>query len=341
MKQSLRLALPPLASLTPDTPIPFALFDRGGSIRRSGTLPASQLATLAPGRRAQAILHPGEAVVTVVDLPPVPARRLDAAVQGRIEPMALEPLGELCVAHGPQTADGTVQAAWVSRRLLLKAWQMLHDAGLKLDAIVPFELALPQGDPTPHAPLELPADDRWRAPLPAWSLARAQWRPAARHSRWRAPLAWAAAALGLWLAGLNLYAVQLRGEARALQVRNEQAVREAFPEIPVIIDPLRQARNQYDMLRAGQGMTAHDDFMPVALDAAQVLSFAAGHVAALHYHDGRLRLELAPGYTPPADEAALTRAAAAQALDVRKDSDAANVWIVERAVTGSPKEAHR
>lgn len=333
MKPQLRLALPPLASLTAATTIPFVLLDRNGRVARSGEMSPAQLSAIAPSGRAHAILQPGEAVVATIDLPPLPARRRHAAVLGQIEPMVLDDLEDLCVAHGPRDAQGRTPVAWVSRAPLMRAWQTLHDSGLKLDAIVPFELALPAGDPAPTTPLSLPASARWAAPLPEWSLARPEWRPARQSERWRRPLAWCGVAAAVWLVGLNLYALQLRSEEQSLMQRNERAVREAFPSIPVILDPLRQARGQRDLLREGQGMTQDDAFMPLAIDTARVLSFAAGHVAALRYHDARLTLELAHGYTPPADESALRQAAAVESLSLEKDAENPGVWRARRLST--------
>src|SRR5690606_37198349 len=92
MKPQLRLALPPLASLTAATTILFVLLDRNGRVARSGEMSPAQLSAIAPSGRAHAILQPGEAVVATIDLPPLPARRRHAAVLGQIEPMVLDDL---------------------------------------------------------------------------------------------------------------------------------------------------------------------------------------------------------------------------------------------------------
>lgn len=330
MKQHLRIALPPLASLTPQSSIAFALFGRDGRVIRSGEQPLEQLATFVPAQHVLAILHPDDAVVVTVALPPLSAARMDAAVHSRIEPMALSELQDLCIAHGPRTPDGQVQAAWVSRRPLLEAWQRLHEARLEIKALIPFELALPPGDANPEHPLTLPADARWQAPLPNWSLARSEWRPARHSQHWRNSLVWAAAAALLWAVGLHLHAAQLRNETQALQARTEDAVRAAFPSIPAILDPLRQTHGQLEQLRLTHGVTAQDDFMPLALDTARTLDFAAGHVTSLHYGDKRLTLTLAEGYQPPADETVLQRNAAAAGLELSKDAKAPHVWHAVR-----------
>src|SRR3546814_5636900 len=130
-------------------------------------------------------------------------------------------------------------------------------------------------------------------------------RSASASGRWRKAIYWSVAAAAVWLIGLNWYAAQLSHEVETLQKNMEQAVIQAFPQVPVVIDPLRQAQNQRDALRLAQGAAAEDDFMPLALAAAQVLDFARSHVRSLRYEHGVLTLMLAEGYLPPTSDAAL------------------------------------
>lgn len=338
MKSRLRLALPPFSAITPETIVAFALFDRGNRLLRSGELPLGQLAHAVPGDYVQAILHPDDAIVVTLNLPPLPAKRLEAAVQASVEPMALSDTADLCIAHGPRAADGSVCIAWTGRRALLRAWRQLDDVGLKLAAIVPFALAVPESDPHPHRLLTLPVNDRWRTPLPHWSFAKPEWRPASQQHRWRGAVRWAGAAGLLWVLGLHIYAAQLRTEARELQASTEQAIRAAFPSIPIIIDPVQQARSQRDLLRLATGAAGDDDFIPLSLGAAKVLGFAQGHVSALHYEKGQLTLVLTEGYTPSSNEAALHQAAAVQSLTLVKDQDSAHTWHFQRADSRPSRE---
>src|SRR3546814_3230311 len=87
-------------------------------------------------------------------------------------------------------------------------------------------------------------------------------RSASASGRWRKAIYWSVAAAAVWLIGLNWYAAQLSHEVETLQKNMEQAVIQAFPQVPVVIDPLRQAQNQRDALRLAQGAAAEDDFMP-------------------------------------------------------------------------------
>ena len=339
MKTRLRLALPPLAAIGPESAVPFAVFDRADRLLRSGELPLAQLAAAVPADEAQAILHPDDAVVLAIELPPLPAKRLGEAVQASVEPLALSDVADLCIAHGPRGPDGRVTVVWAERRALLEAWRRIDAAGLKLAAIAPLALALPEGDPRAGKALALPVDALWHAPLPRWSLARPEWRPATQTRRWHSAALWAGAAALLWTAGLHIHAAQLRSEAQRLQSATEQAVLAAFPSIPIVIDPVQQARSQRDMLRRGAGAAGGDDFLPLALVAAKVLDFAAGHVSSLHYEQGKLTLVLTEGYTPPSNETALHQAAAVQSLALVKDEQAPHTWRFQRAGARSSGEA--
>jgi len=332
MRQHLRLALPSLSDITPDTNVAFVLVDGEGRVARAGQLPLTELGAQAGSVAVHAVLHPDDAVVAGITVPPVPTQRLGAAVAGSIEPMALSEIGQLCVAHSTRAADGAVTVAWTAREPLKKAWALLAEAGLNIVAFVPHSLALPAGDSQPAAVLALPAGPRWLAPLPGWSLAHEALRPASASGRWRKAIYWSVAAAAVWLVGLNWYAARLSAEAEALQRHMQEAVKQAFPQIPVVIDPLRQAQNQRDALRLAQGAAADDGFMPLALTAAQVLDFAQGHVRGLRYENGVLTLTLAEGYRPPSSDAALAQSAAVHQLSLRKDETQPHVWHAQRPV---------
>lgn len=330
MRQHLRLALPPLCDLTLDTTVAFVLVDREGRVARAGQLPLAELGASAGSVAVHAILYPDDAVVVGITVPPVSTQRLSAAVAGSIEPMALSEISQLCVAHGTRAADGTVTVAWAARHPLANAWALLAGTGLNVVAFIPHSLALPPGDLRPAEPLGLPAGPRWLAPFPGWSLAHEALRPASASGRWRRAIYWSAAAAAVWVVGLNGYAAQLSNEVEALRQDMQRAVVQAFPQISVVIDPVRQAQNQRDALRLAQGAAADDDFMPLALAAAQVLDFAQNHVRSLNYENGVLTLTLAEGYLPPTSEAALAQSAAVHQLVLQKDETRPHVWRAQR-----------
>src|SRR5690606_30456779 len=115
MKARLRLALPPLTVLAPDSRIAFAVFDRSGTLLRSAELPLQELAAAVQADEVQAILHPDDAVRADIELPPLPAKRLEEAVQASVEPMALSDIADLCIAFGPRRADGRLTVVWTER----------------------------------------------------------------------------------------------------------------------------------------------------------------------------------------------------------------------------------
>ncbi|MBO1113436.1 GspL/Epsl periplasmic domain-containing protein [Bordetella petrii] len=332
VKNILRVALPPLAAWSDTTPLAYAWLDRQGRAARGGRLAAAALAAAFPQARVQAILHPDDVIVAAVSVPAVPASRHAAAVRGTLEGLVLGDLEALAVGHGGRAADGTVLAAWMARDALRAAWQRLSAAGLAVQAFYPLQVWSDAPEQARPAALDGIHDARWQAPGPGWSLALPQLAPR-QPSRWRGAWAWLAAAAAVWILGLNLYAVQLGDEAGRLRQRMEQDVRDAFPDIPVVLDPLRQAQQARDALRAGQGKAAGNDFLSLARVAAQVLPFAADAVDRLAYRDEVLTLRLHDGHadaapgSAPAAGAATPSAAAGAAADRLADTAA----ILQRA----------
>ncbi len=334
MRQELRLALPSLPELDPDGVVAFALVGRDGQLLRGGELPLRSLGALYPRMPVVGILRESDAISARVTVPPVGAARLRAAVLGSVEPMALSELDELVVAHGPRADDGSVQVAWAARDALRAAWMTLAGVGLRVDVLLPQALAV-RAEDDPDVPLSLPVGPRWLAPLPRWSLAEEGLRPASGLGPWRRPLAWAGLACAVWLLGLNAYAARLDARMRHLQDSMQAAVAQAFPQIPVIIDPLRQAMQERDARRQAFGGSGQDDFMPLARAAAQVLGFAQGHVRSVAYRQGTLSLVLAEGYVPPANEAALAQAASVQQIHIEKDPVQPHVWHARRTTSAA------
>ncbi len=350
MKYLLRIALPPLHELHHASELAFVLIrQRDSALVREGRLPVSELMTAMPACTADIVLHPGDAIVASITLPVVSARHQDAAVQSSVEPMTLSDPSMLCIAYGPRGEDGITTVAWADRRRVADMWALLHAAGIAVQAIYPQELLTPQDG----AALTLPADSRWLATSPTLSLARDELRPAAKLDQWKQAAAWLAFAAMTWTVGLQVYAAQLSAEAARLRTYMSTTVAQAFPDIPVILDPVKQAQDQRDALLAQQGAPQAGSFAPLALAAARTLDFASKQVRSLHFADGSLTLTLtddAAG-TPQADHAAphvkddrtdktsasgsLQQAAAAHALIVQQDKNSPNVWHIRHQSVSS------
>jgi general secretion pathway protein L len=316
LKTALRLALPPLRALTHDTEVAFVLLDRERRILRAGELPLRDIAPAVPASRVEAVLHPQDTVDTRIALPPLRGERLQAAAIASIEPLTLSATDELAIAFGPREPDGQAPVAWADRAALTRGWTTLAQAGLNVAAFYPTSAVLSADTEHSDDPLSLPADARWQQPGPAWSLALAELRPAAHGGRrWRAPLVWSGAALAVWLGGLNIHAAQLAAEGQALQQSIQDRVAHAFPELPLIMDPLKQAQQRVDALRAARSVTNDSDFMPLAQAAARLLPAGSFEVSALSYQDGALSIETADnGHTAPPSDQGIQRQAVTQGL---------------------------
>ncbi len=343
LKNILRLALPALADFGEDSPLPYAWFDRRGRCARQGELTLRALGHAYPQAACEAVLHPADVIATTVHIPDVARARFAAAVHSALEPLVLSDLDALAIGHGPRGADGAVPLAWAAREPVRRAWSLLNAQGLRAHALIATQTLAP-GAPAPDAsapdapapdastPLRDPADPRWLAPSPSWSLAMPRLAPA-RASRWRPVWRWSAAAAVVWIAGLNGYASQLRAEADALRDGMRRQVLAAFPDLPVVLDPARQAQQGLDALQANRGAAGAGDFLPLARAAAQALPFAADKVARLTYADQALTLQLADAGEQSqrvAETPALIQQAAALGLKLeRADSD--HTWRVTRA----------
>jgi len=330
MRHLLRVALPPLRELGPHTVLPFVLLDRHRAVLRSGALAVDAIAPAMPGARIEAILDAGDSVQGVVTVPPLRGPRLDAAVRGAVEPMVLGDPDALAVGHGPRDEQGQVSVAWTDRAQLLRVWQVFADA--RLDVVSWLPLASLDANAAVVLPLRDATDLRWQAASPGWSLADAALRPrSGGHAPWRRALVWSGVAAAVWVLGLNVYAAQRSSEADRLRLDMRKQLATAFPDIPVIVDPVRQATQRRDALRAAQGALIETDFLPLSLAATQAFDFAADQVLRLRYTIGELRITPAAGMTvPPA--AKLARQAAAFGLLASAADDG---WVVRRGVAGT------
>jgi len=300
VKNILRIALPPLAEWADSTRLAYVWIDRQGRVARAGELAAAEIAGAFHAARAQVVLHPHDVIVAMINVPAVPANRYAAAVRGTLEGLILGDLDTLAIGHSKRAADGTAIAAWTPRDPLRDAWQRLSAAGLSVQAFYPLQLWSETPVLDQPEPLRSDDDPRWLTPNPGWSLAAPQLAPRQR-SRWRATLGWIAGAMAIWIVGLNLYAAQLKHETQQLKDRMERDVRDAFPDIPVILDPVRQAQQGRDALRTGQGGTTGTDLLSLARIAAHVLPFAADAVDLFVYQNNALTLTLHDGNQDPDD----------------------------------------
>lgn len=134
---------------------------------------------------------------------------------------------------------------------------------------------------------------------------------------WRLPLALAAGLVVVQLIGLNVHWLLLHQEEQRLVAGQEQTLRSAFPQIPVVIDPPLQMRRQVEQLRLASGRSTPDDFLPLADRFGQAAKrLAPDALLALEYRERTLFATLKPG----TDTDALRSAARQSGLAMEADN---------------------
>jgi general secretion pathway protein L len=168
------------------------------------------------------------------------------------------------------------------------------------------------------------------APAVALELLQYEAAPdAADWARWRGPVALAAALLLLWIAGLNAQAWLLQREERALRGEMANLVRQAFPDVPVVLDPVVQMRRGVGELRAAAGIDSPTDFLPLATRFAHALADDRA-VRSIEYRDAALHVRFA-------DARLLESAQARAALSSRLAQDGLEVQFSEESAVVAPR----
>lgn len=336
---TVRIALPPLTSLMPDTEFEFACLDRHGYISQTGVSSLVLLAQANPSQAVECFLHPADSVLTRLTLPPLSAVKIKAAVACAAHALMLGRSEQMHVAHSLRDASGQVFLSWLPTLALERFGQLMREHRLTLRGLYPASYALPVppaghvsacmleghlllrlsaeqglveplieeslealiargsplhwiGEGAPAGVLELPAQQRWSGLAPGWGLHGGVGKAAGHASGWGRALACCALAVGVWVFGLNLYAAREASVGQQLKTQMTQRVKQAFPELPVVLNPLQQARQQ---LTARQENAAADNtqgFASLVLHAASAMPFMAGSVQSLVFENAELQVSL-------------------------------------------------
>jgi general secretion pathway protein L len=92
--------------------------------------------------------------------------------------------------------------------------------------------------------------------------------------------------------GLNLYATREATQGQRLKAQMSQRVKQAFPELPVILNPLQQARQQIAARQSGTAADPAQRFASLVQQAGSAMPFMSGNVQELVFENGELRLTL-------------------------------------------------
>ena len=335
----LRIGLPPLDQLSADSQVTFAWLERGVVIDEG----YASLAQLGKSRQAvECFLHPRDSLLTSLDLPPLPAAKTAAAVACAAQALILGPVEQMQVAHGPRESDGRVQVAWVPKAGL----ERLAQIQLKLRGLYPAPFALPVGTAALDEgylltrdslqqgavhPLGLQALDvqlvdarqRWSGPPPSWGVHGRLRQPST--AGWGRALACVALATAIWTLGLNLYAARQVDEGQRLKALMSQQVRQAFPELTVVLNPLQQARQQLAARQTAAAADPGQRFTSLLQLAGSSLPFMVGSVENLTFEQGRLHVELLADSRNPTAEGEWQAALAQAGFTATRDDHA---WTI-------------
>jgi general secretion pathway protein L len=167
----------------------------------------------------------------------------------------------------------------------------------------------------------------------AWTLPMAASGGEGTDRRWLRPaIGWSVATAAVCLLGLQLQAARVAAEGQALTRQMAAQVKAAFPELPVVLNPLQQARQLRDARRAGTTMGSIEsaDFAALVRASTAVLAQAEGQVQGLDFRDGQLRVRWRAGVVLGADELkALQTSAQQRGLQLLSEEGGLRVALAE------------
>jgi len=371
---ALRLMLPPWpGDGAADAQVRFGYRQPDGTWHDGGMRALEGLAQKFAAKRIEVCLHPSDVPMAVFTLPPLSGARLRAAVRGAIEPCALQPLENLVTGFGPRAADGTVPAAWISRSVMDGWLALLRRHGLPVRelhlpcAFLPYSTEVSVGFHVdrwlvvrtgksqgfaqwlPEGAGDLPgdmqwlgddeADKRWSGEGWGWSLSGGESAAGGMGSAVVGPaVAWGALALAVWLTGLNVYANQLAAQGQGLKRQMAARVKAAFPDIPVVVNPVQQAKQQKDALAAGTVPSVSGDAAGLLRGATALLAQGPiGQVQGLRYTAGELHIRWRDGGAPGAEERrGLQTRATEQGLSATVDTDGLHLTVAAGTAEDAP-----
>jgi general secretion pathway protein L len=176
-----------------------------------------------------------------------------------------------------------------------------------------------------HSTLWNGSDWPWSLPS-AHDLLIAGSRPLPR--RWLGPAwIWGGVVLAVWLAGLQLRVQNLAEQGQALKRQMSAQVKAAFPELPIVLQPLQQARQLRDARRAGTATTATPELGTLLRAATALLTQSAAQVQRLDYRNGQLEIRWREGAELTASELATLQAQARdKGLVLSADAHSLRLW---------------
>ena len=127
--------------------------------------------------------------------------------------------------------------------------------------------------------------------------AAGRWFAAIDWRAWRSAATFAGASIAAALLGLNLHWGALAQERAALKAQTERTFRQAFPNTPLVVEPLMQMQREVAGLRTRAGQAGPEDFLPLLTRFSLALGAqGADSMASVEYREMRLRVRFQPGF---------------------------------------------
>ncbi|RBJ62543.1 type II secretion system protein GspL, partial [Pseudomonas sp. MWU12-2534b] len=134
----------------------------------------------------------------------------------------------------------------------------------------------------------------------AWGLQAGATAARGAVQGWGRALGCCDLAVAVWVVGMTLYAAREAEQGQRLKSQMGQRVRQVFPQLPVVLNPWQQARQQLAAQQSGAADPGQG-FVNLLLQAGSAMPFMVGSVQSLSYADQRLQLELLPDTPKRAD----------------------------------------
>ncbi|WP_440088117.1 type II secretion system protein GspL [Pseudomonas fragariae (ex Marin et al. 2024)] len=191
-----------------------------------------------------------------------------------------------------QVSAGLLDEHWLLRHSLDHAVvQPCHEDGLDERLVSGGEVCWIGTNAAADAQ-SLSAEQALSGVAPGWSLHAGLGHTGGQASSWTPALFCCVLAIAVWTSGLNLYAAREAAQGQALKAGMTQRVRQAFPELPVILNPLQQARQQLAARQGGAGSDPGQRFNHLMHQAAEGMPFLSGSVQSLTFSGDRLQLQM-------------------------------------------------
>lgn len=296
MKKVLRLYLDSLSCLEGDKEFDFVLRDKRGQVLRRGRARLDALLAQRLAAALELVLPAGVATSTQIRIPPVNAARRPAIVASAVEPLCLSPLEQVWVACGQRQEEGWAPVAWAERASLMTLGEQARRTLLPLVGIYAWSPRHASDRGGQESQVEL-SDCSLLMPQMSAGQSRAIGLKACL---------WGLGVLVAWGLVWQQQAAGLSQEVRQVKVQMEQSLRQTLPHLPVVVDPLVQARQHRDAL-LGEQVAEPGELDRVLMASATQWPSLEGRVRALSFKDGELSLTLASetSLEPPAADSGL------------------------------------